>query len=68
MEKKTIAKKTQKRPALTLLQAIETVAENSRDSKLSDEFMKTVRNEVHFLAKQYGITERQAVLFAVCMD
>ena len=68
MEKKTIAKKTQKRPALTLLQAIETVAENSRDSKLSDEFMKTVRNEVRFLAKQYGITERQAVLFAVCMD
>ncbi len=68
MEKKTIAKKTQKRPALTLLQAIETVAENSRDSKLSDEFMKTVKNEVHFLAKKYGITERQAVLFAVCMD
>ena len=68
MEKKTIAKKTQKRPALTLLQAIETVAENSRDSKLSDEFMKTVKNEVHFLAKKYGITERQAVIFAICMD
>ena len=68
MEKKTIAKKTQKRPALTLLQAIETVAENSRDSKLSDEFMKTVKNEVDFLAQKYGITERQAVLFAVCMD
>ena len=68
MEKKTNTKKTPKNQNRTLLQAIENVAELSRDSRLSDEFMKTVKNEVHFLAKQYAITERQAVLFAVCMD
>ena len=39
MEKKTTVKKTQTKPQLTLLQAIETVAERSRDSKLSNDFM-----------------------------
>lgn len=62
-----ITKKKQK-PQLTLLQAVETLAESSKDSKLSNDFMKSVNNETKFLAKQYGITERQAVLFAVCMD
>ena len=64
----TITKKNQTKNKLTLLQAIETLAESSRDSKLSNDFMKSVKNETKFLAKQYGITERQAVLFAVCMD
>ena len=52
----------------TLLQAIENVAELSKDSKLSKEFMKNAKDDIHFLAKQYGITDLQAVLFAVCMD
>ena len=68
MEKKTISKKTQKQPVLSLLQAIETVAERSRDSKMSTDFMKAAEDEINFLAEQYGITERQAVVFAVCME
>ena len=66
MEKKTTAKK--KEPSMTLLQAIEVVAELSRDSKLSKDFMETVHLETAFLAKEYGITERQAVLFCICME
>ena len=68
MEKKTTTKKTHKQPALTLLQAIETVAERSRDSKMSADFLEASETEIKFLAEQYGITERQAVIFAVCMD
>jgi hypothetical protein len=52
----------------TLLQAVERVVELSRDSKLSDEFMKEASLEVGFLAESFGITERQAVLFCVCME
>ena len=68
MEKKTTVKKTQTKPQLTLLQAIETVAERSRDSKLSKDFMKSVKAETQFLAKKYGITERQTVLFSACIE
>ena len=68
MEKKTTPKKTRKQPALTLLQAIEAVAERSRDSKMSADFMKASAFEIKFLAEQYGISERQAVIFAICMD
>ena len=68
MEKKTTPKNTTPKPKLTLLQAIETVAERSRDSKLSNDFMKSVKQETTFLAKKYGITERQAVLFAACIE
>ena len=59
-------KKTKKE--MTLLQAIERVVELSEDSKMSPEFMKKARTEIQFLAKSYGITERQAVLFCVCME
>lgn len=52
----------------TLLQAVERVVELSRDSKLSDEFMKEASLKVGFLAESFGITERQAVLFCVCME
>ena len=68
MEKKSTLKKTQQKPNLTLLQAIETVAERSNDSKMSKDFMKSVKTETAFLSKRYGITEQQAVLFAICMD
>lgn len=53
---------------MTLLQAIERVVELSKDSQMSEEFMKKARTEIQFLAKSYGITERQAVLFCVCME
>jgi hypothetical protein len=53
---------------MTLLQAIERVVELAEDSKLSKEFMKKAKAEIQLLAKSYGITERQAVLFCVCME
>ena len=68
MEKKTTTPKTQKKKNYTLLEAIETVAERSRDSKMSADFLKASEAEIKFLAEQYGISERQAVIFAICMD
>ena len=53
---------------ITLLQAIERVVELAEDSKMSKEFMKKAKTEIQLLAKSYGITERQAVLFCVCME
>jgi DNA replication protein DnaC len=53
---------------MTLLQAIERVVELAEDSKMSKEFMKKAKTEVQLLAKSFGITERQAVLFCVCME
>lgn len=69
MEKKTTSrKKAQMKPLPTLLQAIERVVELSSDSKMSPEFMKKAKAEIQLLAKSYGITERQAVLFCICME
>jgi hypothetical protein len=65
--KKYMATKT-KSKELTLLQAIERVVELAEDSKMSKEFMKKAKTEIQLLAKSYGITERQAVLFCVCME
>ena len=56
------------KPLPTLLQAIERVVELSSDSKMSPEFMKKAKAEIQLLAKSYGITERQAVLFCICME
>ena len=52
----------------TLLEAVERVVELSRDSKMGDEFMKEAVPEIGLLAHSYGITERQAVLFCICME
>ena len=52
----------------TLLQAIERVVELARDSRMSDEFMQEAAPEIGLLADRYGITERQAVLFCICME
>ena len=68
MEKKNATTKTRKKQNLTLLQAIEAVAESSKDSKMSTDFLKASEAEIKFLAEQYGISERQAVIFAICMD
>ena len=53
---------------MTLLQAIERVVELAEDSKMSKVFMKKAKTEIQLLAKSFGITERQAVLFCVCME
>jgi DNA replication protein DnaC len=63
----TTKKKLQKKE-MTLLHAIERVVELAKDSKLSQEFMKKAKAEIQLLAESYGITERQAVLFCVCME
>ena len=68
MEKKNTTTKTRKKQNLTLLQTIETVAVSSKDSKMSADFLKASSPEIKFLAEQYGISERQAVIFAICMD
>ena len=68
MEKKTTAKKTQSKTQMTLLKAMDVLAERSSDTKLSKDFMKSVKKEASFLAERYGITEQQAVLFSICMD
>ena len=57
-----------KKKEMTLLQAIERVVELAKDSKMSPEFMKKAKTEIQLLAKSYGITDRQAVLFCVCME
>ena len=61
-------KKNQQKPVPTLLQAIEKVVELAEDSKMSDEFMLKAAPEISLLAEGFGITERQAVLFCVCME
>ena len=53
---------------MTLLQAIERVVELSENSKMSKEFIKKAKTEIQLLAKSYGITERQAILFCICME
>ena len=53
---------------MTLLQAMEHIADESRDSKLSKEFFRKVKAEAKLLADSYGITPLQAVLFCVCME
>lgn len=61
-------KKNQQKLVPTLLQAIEKVVELAEDSKMSEEFMLKAAPEISLLAESYGITERQAVLFCVCME
>ena len=73
MEKKTSTRKKTVKNELkknlpTLLQAIERVVELSKNSKMSDEFMLEAAPEISLLANSYGITERQAVLFCICME
>ena len=63
----TIRKNTKKKD-MTLLQAIERVVELSKDSQMSQEFIKKAKAEIQLLAKCYGITERQAILFCICME
>ena len=73
MENKTTSRKkkvknTQQENVPTLLQAIERVVELSKDSQLSEKFMLKASQEIWLLAEKFGITERQAVLFSICME
>ena len=68
MEKKVTTKKNAEKKQMTLLQAIERVVALSKDSKLSTAFMRKAKKEIDFLSKSYGISERQVVLFCICME
>ena len=59
---------TKTKKAMTLLQAIERVVELAENSKMSKDFMKKAKAEIGLLARSFGVTERQAVLFCVCME
>ena len=59
--------KTEKKQK-SLLQAMERVVELSKDSQLSKDFFRKAKKEIKQLADSYGITERQAVFFCVCME
>jgi AAA+ superfamily predicted ATPase len=51
----------------SLLQAIDKVAEQSRDSKFNKEFFLNVSSELGLLSDIYGISERQAALLSICL-
>ena len=63
-----VVKRTKIEREMTLLRAIERVVEVSRDSRLKAEAKAEMADEVRYLAGRYGITERQAILFCVCME
>ncbi|MBQ9473246.1 MAG: AAA family ATPase [Bacteroidales bacterium] len=52
----------------TLLDAIEHVATNAKNSQLDNQFFEGCQNELGFLADSYGITTRQAALFCICLE
>lgn len=63
-----IVKRTKVDREMTLLQAIEHVVEVSKDSRLSAEAQAEMADETRYLAECFGITERQAILFCICME
>ena len=63
-----VVKRTKIEQPMTLLKAIEQVVEVSRDSKLSAVAKSKMADEVRYLAERFGITERQAILFSICME
>ena len=63
-----VVKRTKIEREMTLLRAIERVVDVARDSKLKAEAKAEMADEVRYLAERYGITERQAILFCICME
>ena len=53
---------------LTLLQAVETIVEQARNSSMCTEFMSRCKKEIQLIAKSYGITPQQAVLFCITLE
>ena len=63
-----VVKRTKVEKEMTLLRAIEKVVEVSKNSRLKAEAQAEMADEVRFIAQRYGITERQAILFCICME
>ena len=51
----------------TLIQAMDKVAEQARDSKFSDEFFINLAPELGLLSDTYNVTERQAALLSISL-
>ncbi|MBO4907029.1 MAG: AAA family ATPase [Bacteroidaceae bacterium] len=68
IESQVVKKATKIEKVPTLLQAIERVVEVSKDSGMSEEMMLNICPELGLLAESYNITDRQALLFCVCME
>lgn len=70
MEKKrtTRTKSEEKQERPSYLNAIEEIVSLSKDSKMNKEFMKKVKPMAAYIANAFGITEVQAILFAICME
>lgn len=66
--KKTTAESRKTVRELTLLKAIGTVVEVSKESELSEKSMKDMEKELKYLSERFGISEIQALLFCVCME
>ena len=67
-EETRIVKRTKVEREMTLLRAIEHVVEVSKNSKLKAICKTDMADEVRYIAERYGITERQAILFCICME
>lgn len=65
-KKQKVSAKSKKQ--ITLIDAIETIVEKSRNSKLSKEFFRNAYQEIKFIADSYKITETQAVLFCITLS
>ena len=63
-----VVKRTKVKREMTLLRAIEHVVEVSKNSKLKAEAKAEMADEMRYIAERYGITERQAILFCICME
>lgn len=63
-----VVRRTKVKQEMTLLRAIERVVEVSKESKLKAEAKAEMAEETRYLAERYGITERQAILFCICME
>ena len=63
-----VVKRTKIEQPMTILRAIERVVEVSKDSKLKAEAKANMADEVRYIAERFGITERQAILFCICME
>lgn len=64
-ERKAKREKQVTNQEITLLYAVERIANLAEDSELCDEFMADVSEEVAYIAQKMQINERQAVLLAV---
>ena len=63
-----VVKRVKVEQPMKLLKAIENVVGVSKNYKLKAEAKAKMAEEVHYLAERFGITERQAILFSICME